>query len=136
MENQDKAPESKMGQNWKTVALVAAVLMAGAVMGHSILTSNSAEAEGTAAKPACQTCPDKASCTSQDKAPEATAAAFATQTEGSCCAKKTPEAAEGSESGCCAKKEAAGCCDTAQKASGCAGGGCGGGGCSSSTDAQ
>ena len=136
MAEQDKTTESKMGQNWKTVALVAAVLLVGAVMGHSILTSNSANADGTAAKPACQTCPGKASCASQDKAPEATAAAFATQTEGSCCAQKTAESAASSESGCCAKKETAGGCAMAQKESGCGGGGCGGGGCSSSTDAQ
>jgi hypothetical protein len=127
MENQDKTTESKLGKNWKTVALVAAVLMVGAVMGHSLLTSEPADSDATPAKSACQTCPAKASCASQDTAQAGTEAVFATQTEGSCCAKKAAASEVSSESGCCAKK-ASGCCDTAQAKPGC------GGGCSSSTD--
>ena len=124
MENQDSA--KKMGQNWQTVALVAAVLLVGAVMGHSLLTGEQSDDQGTAAKTACQSCPSKQTCASQAAAPAE--AAFASQTEGACCAGS--EKAE--EAACCAQKTAgcsgaeAGC----QAKSGCAGG------CSSSTDAQ
>ena len=129
MANQDTTSESKMGQNWKTVALVAAVLLVGAVMGHSLLTSNSADAEGTPAKAACQTCPASQTCASQADTQASADGVFATKTEDSCCAQKTAASEAASESGCCAKK-AAGCCETSQTTPGC------GGGCSSSTDAQ
>ena len=124
MDNQDSA--KKMGQNWQTVALVAAVLLVGAVMGHSLLTGDQADDQGKAAKTACQSCPSKQTCASQAAAP--TEAVFASQAEGSCCAGS--ETAE--EAGCCAQKSA-GCASAeagCQAKSGC------GGGCSSSTDTQ
>jgi len=133
MANQENAPESRLGQNWKTVALVAAVLLVGAVMGHSLLTGDQADTEATPAKPACQACPASATCASQDKAQATADGACAGETKASCCAQKDAIAASDAtgESGCCAQK-AAGCsgsAETFQTTLGC-------GGCPSSADSQ
>ncbi len=96
MESQDNASKSKLGLNWKIVALAAAVLTAGAVMGHSLLTSDRADTEETPAAPT--------TCAEQANEP----GACDSKAEGSCCAKKSTCADSDAtgESGCCAKKTA------------------------------
>ncbi len=100
MTNQDNSAESKLGQNWKTIAIVATILMVGVVMGHSLLTSEQAS----------ETCAD------QEKSQANADAAFASVSESSCCAQKSTEDATAnarSESGCCSEK-AAGCADSSE----------------------
>ena len=104
MAGQDSASESKLGRNWKIVALVAAVLMAGAVMGHSLLTSDRADRKETPASPVNTTI------AGLEKSPADAHGACASKVEGGCCAKKSTGADSDAtgESGCCAQK-AAGC---------------------------
>jgi hypothetical protein len=107
MINQDNSAKSKLGQNWKTIAIVATILMVGAVMGHSLLTSDQADNEGTPAKQACQGCQTGETCADQEKSQANADAAFASVSESGCCAQKSTGDATTdaiSESGCCAKK--------------------------------
>lgn len=133
MTHHGNSTESKLGQNWKTIAIVATILMVGAVMGHSLLTSHGAYSEGTPTKQACQGCPASATCAGQENSQANADAAFASVSESSCCAQKSTDAATTdakSESGCCAKKAAGSTgSEMFQTSLTC-------GGCPSSTDSQ
>jgi len=107
MTSQDNSAESKLGQNWKTIAIVATILMVGAVMGHSLLTSDQADSEGTPAKQACQGCQASGTCADQEKSQTNADAAFASVSESSCCAQTSTEDATTdaiSKSSCCGEK--------------------------------
>ena len=65
MDQTDNTVENKMGQNWKTVLVVAAILLVGAVAGHALLSSDQAGSESGALKPACQGCPSGSTCAAQ-----------------------------------------------------------------------
>ena len=134
MTNQDNSAESKLGQNWKTIAIAATILMVGAVMGHSLLTSDQADSEGTPAEQACQGCQASETCADQEKSQANADAAFASVSEGSCCARKSTSNATTdavSESGCCGKK-AAGSDDSSEMFQTSLTGGC----CEPSSDSQ
>jgi hypothetical protein len=134
MTNQDNSAESKLGQNWKTIAIAATILMVGAVMGHSLLTGEQANSEVIPAEQACQGCQASETCADQEKSQANADAAFASVSKSSCCAQTSPQDATTdavSESGCCGKK-ASGCDDSSemfQTSLTC-------GGCEPSTDSQ
>jgi len=131
---QENASESKMGNNWKPVAIVVAILLVGAVMGHSLLTNERASSQGDTASPACQGCPTSKTCSAQAASAEKSDMAFAVGDENTSCAQKgvcasTDEAK--SNTSCCGEKSTvnSAACETAPSTSAC-------GGCPSSKAAQ
>ena len=133
MAEQESTSERKLGQNWRTVAIVAVILMVGAVMGHSVLSGNQAANLDGGEKSACSTCPASASCS--EKVAAAQPACCASKAVGSGSDEKGVFAtkADGSgsdEEGVFAAKAAC-CSETAQAAEAPATcGGCSGGTCS------
>lgn len=131
---QENASESKMGNNWKTVAIVVAILLVGAVMGHSLLTNERASNQGDMASSACQGCPTSKTCSAQAASAEKSDMACAVGDENTSCAQKGTCAATdeaNSNSSCCGEKSTVNSpsCETVPAASAC-------GGCPSSKASQ
>ena len=131
---QENADESKMGNNWKPVAIVVAILLVGAVMGHSLLTNERVSNQGDMASSACQGCPTSKACSAQAASAEKADMACALGDNNTSCAQKGTCAATDeakSNSSCCGEKSTVkSCtCETAPATSAC-------GGCPSSKAAQ
>ncbi len=116
MAEQETTSENKLGQNWRTVAIVAVILMVGAVMGHSMLSGDRAASTGEAGQSACSTCPNSASCSEKADA-----------SQPACCASKTADSGSVEEAACATK---AACCSGAEEATEKPAGCSGGAGCS------
>lgn len=114
MADQESTSAVKLGKNWRTVALVAVILMVGAVMGHSVLSGDRAVSTGEDGSSACAACPSSGTCSKKAVAAREDACCAGKAQSGVSTEKVTAAVADTADSSpCCASK--AQCCTDTEK---------------------